>query len=161
MSLSIVAKTFGPNCADAAPFVAKWIPKKWRPRIISDGLWDEGSSGGITHGNHARLVKLDNFPSQLYLIDIDACDARNWEHGRKIYKSMRDDVLRWLYQLEDTGLISRPQSGGSMGAGFGCWTSHYKAERTHGSFTATIIRLGLKSAILNLHLAESSMLAID
>lgn len=76
MNPSVVAKTFGLSGDDAAPFAAKWIPKKWKPRIVSNGLWDEDNSGDVHYGFHGRLIRLEAFPSA--------------------HKSIRDDVLRWL-----------------------------------------------------------------
>lgn len=155
-NLSSVVRRFGTKGDDAPTFVAKWIPRDWKPQIVIYGLWDSNESRKHVQGQNIRVVKLNAFPSQVFAKAFRFQNARSRAIGKRIYKGLRDKVLRWLYKLEDAGEVRSFSSGGQMNKGVGCWTWHYKSGSTLGAYTATIIATGRNSAILHMHLSESS-----
>ena len=152
--ISVVLKSFGADAAGARRFVARWLPDDWKPRIVMPGYWDAEDERDSSPGHITRIVRLENAPAGSLFTKIDTRYDGSVERGRATYKRTRDSLLAWLYRLEDDGKITLRNSG-SMGADFGTWTSRYTVGRIRGSFAATIIPQGRKSATLALHLSES------
>jgi len=118
------------------------------------GIWDDNDARGILHGSNTRIIHLANFPTQALMKKADPHSAASRNDLKRTYKRLRDNVLRWIYRLEDRGLI-RCRNGGTIGLGIGSWVSNYEAAHAQGTYTATIVGLGSKSAMLIANLTES------
>lgn len=152
---SIVARAFGFGIDGAEEFVATSLPKLWKPRVLFCGIWDTEISAGTVLEQITRIVELRDFPIDQLSVEIKIADKKGRDNGRKIFKDLRNDVLRWLYRLEDAGSISL-RNGGSLGNGIGNWISRYSVGDLNGSYTASVVRSGAKSAMLIASLVETS-----
>lgn len=153
---SIVTRTFGIAGREAGPFVRKWLPRRWKPRVLVYGLWDNETSDRTTHGSITRIIRIENFPSELFSWDYNPKDERGNQRINRIYKKCRDDALRWLYHLEDSGFISLC-NGGFFGNGVAGVDSRFSFGKSLGSFNAIFIPAGPKTAIMVSCLTESSI----